>query len=141
MVGVANIIACTRISRANIFLDFNLLFYVFMLLIAFPIMVCSYPKGGTFTTKLDLESASWRMINLRQLADCGVKPVPIFHRENPAFWVGAVMGWLFKSLSIFQGINVLFTNAKNLFNIFNNGIANFFVQDNWFAININWFLS
>jgi len=46
------------------------------------ITFCSYPKGGTFITKLDLKSAGWRMI----------KHKTVFEARNPAFWVGAVSG-------------------------------------------------
>jgi hypothetical protein len=42
--------------------------------------VCSYPKGVTFTTKLDLKN-EW-LFNHKT----------VFGTRNPAFWVGAVKG-------------------------------------------------
>ena len=44
--------------------------------------VCSYPKGGTFTTKLDLKNY------------CLINHKTVFGTRNPAFWVGAVSGAL-----------------------------------------------
>ena|SRR5690554_6883792 len=41
--------------------------------------VCSYPKGGAFTTKLDLKNY------------CFINNKTVFGTRNPAFWVGAVM--------------------------------------------------
>ncbi len=48
--------------------------------------VCSYPKGGTFTTKLDLKT------------QCLINHKTVFGTRNPAFWVGAVMPSLFFSV-------------------------------------------
>ena len=43
-----------------------------------PITFCSYPKGGTFTTKLDLKN------------QCLMNHKTVFGTRKPAFWVGAV---------------------------------------------------
>jgi ABC-type dipeptide/oligopeptide/nickel transport system permease component len=43
---------------------------------------CSYPKGGIFNTKLDLKN------------ECLITHKTVFGTRNPAFWVGAVKGWL-----------------------------------------------
>jgi hypothetical protein len=48
-----------------------------------PITFCSYPKGGTFTTKLDLKN------------ECLINHKVVFETRNPAFWVGAVSGSCF----------------------------------------------
>jgi hypothetical protein len=44
------------------------------------VTVCCYPKGGTFTTKLDLKN------------QCLINHKTVFGTRNPAFWVGAVIG-------------------------------------------------
>jgi len=51
--------------------------------IALQLTVCSYPKGGTFTTKLDLKNGT------------SINHKTVFGTRNPAFWVGAVMPSLF----------------------------------------------
>jgi hypothetical protein len=62
------------------------LFYVYFCrsillcrLLGLQVTFCSYPKGGTFTTKLDLKNK------------CLMNHKTVFGTRNPAFWVGAVM--------------------------------------------------
>ena len=91
--------------------------------------VSGLAKVAIFTTNVDAEN------------QCLIKHKCVYGALNRHFCQTRVMGWLFKSLSVFQEINVLFANVKNYLNIINDSLANIFVQDNWFAIDINSFLS
>ena len=58
-----------------------------------PITFCSYPKGGTFTTKLDLKN------------ECLINHKTVFGTRNPAFWVGAVIASAFFLHHYFVALN------------------------------------
>jgi hypothetical protein len=59
---------------------------------ALPLTVCSYPKGGTFTTKLDLKN------------ECSITHKTDFGTRNPAFWVAAVSGSGFFSVVLYLSV-------------------------------------
>jgi hypothetical protein len=53
------------------------------------ITFCSYPKGGNFTTKLDLKHL------------CSITYKSVFGKRKPAFWIAAV-----RQSFIFVGIHI-----------------------------------
>jgi hypothetical protein len=59
--------------------------------VALPLTVCSYPKGGTFTTKLNLKN------------ECLFNHKTVFGTRNPAFWVGSVIASVFFFVRLFVG--------------------------------------
>lgn len=72
----------SRLSDGSFVLSLYVYFFRSFLLcrlLGLQVTVCSYPKGGTFTTKLDLKNES------------SINHKTVFGTRNPAFWVGAVI--------------------------------------------------
>ncbi len=50
--------------------------------------ICSYSKGGTLTTKIDLKN------------ECLINHKTVCEERNPAFWIGVVIGCFFLTYCI-----------------------------------------